>query len=431
MPAESAGSPVPKIMSLARGHISPRGKGLWEEAQMRLLRSTRFVAILAVGVMAASACAQAPTRPVNSGNRSTMRSAIDYLKTQQQADGGFEVAGFPGFETPDAIAAIASEGNVSITSRLKTDCIDAESCPKQDPTSEWSIAAAGVRVKDIKNAAGKSPLDAVDDYAESPTLSAGQAAKLIVLVTEPLGFDPLAFDPAGDGNPINLLGKLVSAYNPDGTFGPAGSFNVTLYSTLAWSLVYGEVPNKTLAALKYTQRADGGWNYLGSSTGNTASDIDTTALALQALVASLPTDRDVWSNKPLDSNQLDSNQKAVAKALGFLASKVQPNGGFGTATSQDPNSTALAILAIRAVGFNPAQPCWRNASLPSSKGTAYSDPSAWLRSQQLPTGRIQSPNDSFGVNTFATAQTVQALALSWFPIVEHPLVKCTSENLQP
>ncbi len=34
--------------------------------------------------------------------------AVTWLKTQQQADGGFEVAGFPGFETPDAVLAIAN-----------------------------------------------------------------------------------------------------------------------------------------------------------------------------------------------------------------------------------------------------------------------------------------------------------------------------------
>jgi hypothetical protein len=40
----------------------------------------------------------------------------------------------------------------------------------------------------------------------------------------------------------------------------------------------------------------------------------------------------------------------------------------------------------------------------------------WLRGQQAPDGHITSPNDSFGVNTFATSQTIQALRREWIPV---------------
>lgn len=33
--------------------------------------------------------------------------AVGWIIAQQQSDGGFEMAGFPGFETPDAVLAIA------------------------------------------------------------------------------------------------------------------------------------------------------------------------------------------------------------------------------------------------------------------------------------------------------------------------------------
>jgi hypothetical protein len=52
----------------------------------------------------------------------------------------------------------------------------------------------------------KSALDALDGFASSG-LSAGQAAKLIVLDAAPLGLDPGAFDPAGDGNRPNRANK--------------------------------------------------------------------------------------------------------------------------------------------------------------------------------------------------------------------------------
>ena len=43
----------------------------------------------------------------DAAGRVAANKATTYLKSQQLADGSFEVAGFPGFETPDAILAIA------------------------------------------------------------------------------------------------------------------------------------------------------------------------------------------------------------------------------------------------------------------------------------------------------------------------------------
>jgi hypothetical protein len=40
-------------------------------------------------------------------------------------------------------------------------------------------------------------------------------------------------------------------------------------------------------------------------------------------------------------------------------------------------------------------------------------PYAWLAGRQLADGRIASPNDDFGINTFPTAQTVQAVSAQW------------------
>ena len=74
-------------------------------------------------------------------------------------------------------------------------------------------------------------------------------------------------------------------------------------------------------------------------------------------------------------------------------------------------------------------PCWRNTAAPTATGTAYASPTGWLGTQQLASpsndlGRIASPNDGFGVNTFATSQTVQGLLQSWLPIVRAPEQSC-------
>ena len=41
-------------------------------------------------------------------------NGLTWLRTQQQPDGGFEVAGFPGFETPDAVFAIAAAASPAV-----------------------------------------------------------------------------------------------------------------------------------------------------------------------------------------------------------------------------------------------------------------------------------------------------------------------------
>lgn len=396
---------------------------------MRPIRSTRSLAITLVAGLALAACNQQATRPISSADRTVAANGAAYLASQQQADGGFEVAGFPGFETPDAIAAIAANANIDSLAIGIFVCPAGQKClaPAETVARAWDSAAARAAVAALRTSAGLTPLVAVDDFAESATLTAGQAAKLIVLVAEPLGYDSGAFDPAGDGAPENLIGDVLAAYNSDGSFGPAGSFNVTLYSALATKLSLGSVPNPTARAILAAQRADGGWNYTGSATSTTTSDIDTTSLAIEALVASLPNTAPAW-----ETTSPSPAQAAIVKAVGFLASQQQASGAFGSsATTVDPNSTAVAILALRSVGFNPAQPCWRNAVAPSLKGSAFASPAAWLATQQIASGRVTSPNDTWGVNTFATSQVVQALSLSWLPVAERDLVLCTAENLNP
>src|SRR5262245_51122688 len=105
--------------------------------------------------------------------KTTAANATTWLKNQQLSDGSFETAGFPGFETPDAILAIAENAQLQ---------------------QAWSASQARTAVLNtVKN--GYNPLHAIDDLADDPALNAGQAAKLIVLVAKPLGIASGTFDP--------------------------------------------------------------------------------------------------------------------------------------------------------------------------------------------------------------------------------------------
>jgi hypothetical protein len=119
----------------------------------------------------------------------------------------------------------------------------------------------------------------------------------------------------------------------------------------------------------------------------------------------------------------------VGAALTFFATNQQSSGAWQSFGTDDPNSTSLAIFGISAAGFDVESSCWRDTVDPGSSGTAYASPTAWLRSQQLTTppadaGRIASPNDGFGVNTFATSQTVEGLLQSWLPITRVAAQTC-------
>ena len=85
-------------------------------------------------------------------SKSTASSATAWLLTQQQTDGGFEVAGSPGFETPDAILAIAE---------------NAQQQYGWDKTQAKNAVLA--RVKN-----GHTPLHAIDDLVDGPGLDAGR-----------------------------------------------------------------------------------------------------------------------------------------------------------------------------------------------------------------------------------------------------------------
>ncbi|MGQ0519638.1 MAG: hypothetical protein ACT4PX_00620 [Actinomycetota bacterium] len=306
------------------------------------------------------ALAQAPAGPAFDQAR-----AVAYLRSAQQPDGGFETAGFPGFETPDATLALAEAAQTG---------------------PAWSTAQARAAVQATVNG-GRTPLDALDDLAETTT-SPGQAAKLIVLVAAPLGFDPARFNPQGDAN-ADLVARMDAGRNANGSYGPAAAFNATLFAAVAQRLVGRPVAADTRAYVLAAQQANGGWNFAGDPKDDEV-DVDTTGLALQALAAA----------------GVDPYSEPVRRAVAFLDANQLPGGGWEAFDEEDPNATALGILGLTAAGRR-VESCWPAA------------PRA-LAARQAPDGHVASPNDTFGVNTFATSQAVQALSRRWVPVVRAP-----------
>jgi hypothetical protein len=355
-------------------------------------RAVACAGALTVTLFSFALTASPVANAVDPASKTAAQAAITWLKAQQLPDGGFELAAFPGFETRDAALAIAENAQTGDT---------------------WSTSEALAAVGAVKyNGIGATALDALDAFAATIT-TAGAAGKTIVLSAAPLGLDPAAFDPAGDGTPTDL----VAAMGCDTT--TENAFNNLLYVALGQALACGGTQPAILDAVRDAQQVDGGWNFVGDPDG-TDVDLDTTALAVEVLVAA----------------GADSTNSMLSDTLGFFAANQQANGSWQSFGLDDPNSTALAIFGITALGFDVESPCWRDTADPTLASSEYASPTAWLRSQQLTSppqdaGRIASPNDSFGLNTFATSQTVEGLLQSWLPVVRADAQTCETPVVPP
>ena len=176
----------------------------------------------------------------------------------------------------------------------------------------------------------------------------------------------------------------------------------------------GARPAANVTTIRDAQQANGGWGFTGDKT---APDIDN------------DTSRARGRSRSIGSGATSSDA-AVHNALAFFAANFQADGAWQSFGSSDPNSTALAVIALTASGYDVTTPCWRDTYAPTLAGTSYTSPDAWLRSQQLTTGsdagRVQSPSDSFGVNTLPTSQFVEGLLRSWLPVARAAAQVCTT-----
>ncbi len=309
--------------------------------------------------------------------------ARSWLLTQQQADGGFEVANTPGFETPDAVLALASSFQTGPT---------------------WDRAGALASIQGLDNGTGQDPLDAIDDLVDNEAnpasdAAAARAAKIIVLVADPLDIDPADFDPSNDSaSPVDLVSRVTSHEQLDGSYSLGALFNGLLYTTIALRTQGIAVPNGLYNQILDGQRPDGSWDYSGTPNAQFGgNDVDTTALALIAL----------------RSTGATTSVPAVHDAVTWLASVQQSSGAWQAFGSDDPNSTSTASMALSDLHVDVTTPAWR-AAFGSPVSGAYTAPATALRAMQRTDGRITSPNDGFGVNTFATTQTIQALSRQVF-----------------
>lgn len=284
-------------------------------------------------------------------------AALEYLKTQQNTDGGFG-SGF----SPDSTISSTADVVLAIVA------------------SDGDLAAF--------DQGGNTPLTYLEAQAASAA-SAGDLAKLILAAV------------AADRNPrqfgnADSVAKLEALTGADGRIGSdVDTFVSHTLAVLALKSAQRPIPAVAVDLIKTAQQENGSWAWDGSAA--TAGDTNTTAFAVQALIAA--------GEAP--------GSEAVASALAYYQGIQNEDGGwpyqnpseFGTAT--DANSTAVTVQAILAAGQDPAGAEWTAAG--------GATPLSALESLQNESGafawQAAMPDD----NLLATIQALPAVERKAFP----------------
>src|SRR5688500_4900639 len=271
--------------------------------------------------------------------------ALTWMKTQQQPDGSF--AGFGAGSTIDALLAILAAG--------------------QDPATYSQGGNTPVTYLESK----------VGDLAKSP----GSAGKMLLATVQ--------LQRAGK----NFSGakQLIQALNTsyDVQTGQYGKDAIGHAFAMLGMATLGDVPSDATAFLKSIQTVDGGWAFSGETGAGTA-DTNTTAVAIQALVA---------------AGEAETSP-VIMRALDYLATQQNADGGYPYQKEgefggeSDVNSSAYVMQALITVGADRQR---------------VGD---YLLSMQKPNGAFQwkkaEPDDNAG----ATYQAIPALlgTVLWSPI---------------
>jgi prenyltransferase beta subunit len=285
-------------------------------------------------------------------------AALDYLRTQQNTDGGFG----SGFSPESTLGSTAD--------------------------TLLGMLAAGADLATFDQD-GNTPVTYLEVNASSAA-TGGDLSKLI-LAAVAAGENPREF------GGVDSVAKLENMIGAEGAIGgEADTFVAHVLAVLALASAQRPIPDAAIAHIEAAQQEGGSWAWDGSS--ETAGDTNTTAFALQALVAA----------------GTAADGEAVARALAYYKGIQNEDGGwpyqnpsdYGTAT--DANSTAVTIQAIIAVGQDPSGAEWTSAE--------GNTPLVALESLQNESGafgwQAAIPDD----NLLATVQALPALAGAAFPL---------------
>jgi prenyltransferase beta subunit len=200
--------------------------------------------------------------------------------------------------------------------------------------------AAGYDPNQLRNGAGSTAIDYLKSQAVPATTDGGNSGRLL-LAAVAAKQDITSF------GGVNLVTKVNSFYAAG--FYQLASAQGQALAILGLRAAGQPVQPAAITALKNAQDSDGGWDYQlvkddpNAATNFDTSDTNSTGFALMALAA-------------VGDHSLD------ASALAWLKTQQQADGGFAYQGSpSDPDSTALVLQALVATRQNPNGAAWTMA----------------------------------------------------------------------
>jgi energy-coupling factor transport system substrate-specific component len=329
--------------------FGPELARLLARVRARMTVEWQPAATLALALALLAAATLAP-RAHAAGARGGLASSVAYLRHAENADGGFGAA--PGQRSSELFSAWAAIG----------------------------LAAAG-QDPQAPRGGHRSLLDSI--RAEAGTLQGAGDLERTILALRACGASVHSL-PGGD--PVSRLLRYRSG---DGSFGQL--VNLTAFAILALRAAgdpaAAPVVRGAARWLAHQQNGDGGFGYAARGT---ASDVDDTSAALQAIVSASVPDGPV-----------------VVAAVHYLARAQSPDGGYPQERGRPANaqSTAWAIQGLLAAGRDP-----------SAMRRGGRSPLDYLRSLLAANGSVRYSAESAQTPVWVTGEVLAALAGKPLPV---------------
>lgn len=249
----------------------------------------------------------------------------------------------------------------------------------------WSAVAFGAKNVNIDTVTNGG--SSITDYltANQPTLSSAATDwERSILALTANGKNPYSF--GGKDYVANL-----ETYHASSQLGSTSQVNDDIFGVLALAAAgktnSDSVLTDSMTFILAHQQGDGGFSW--STTGT--SDVDDTAVALEALIAG--------NNAGFTSAGLTT---AITNAKNYLTGSQKPDGGYPytPGDASDSSTTAWVVMALHAAGVTGA---------PSDNAKAF------LRGNQEENGSFEWQSGSTG-DTFTTPDVVTALAGASLPV---------------
>jgi prenyltransferase beta subunit len=336
------------------------------------------LAAVTLALLGLLASARTQALALNATNKTRLDNTVRFLQEAQNADGGFTTNGNKGEASDVDFTAWAA----------------------------LALAAAGINPQDQALPEGTSAYTYLAERVGE--LSATTDFERVLLVVDASGTSPQDF------GGVNLVHAILTHQLPEGAFfhetaEPAPSINDTIFAILALSPIeepaVQEAIQNAMKWLESEQDCNGSWPATARKPvtqcligeDESEGEVDMTAAAVEALNATGM-----------------HNSEYQAKALGFLHTVQNNDGGFPESQGEresNSGSTSWAVQAIWAAGESPET--W------ITPGTGK-EPLGYLESMQHENGSIQWKASSDANPVWMTAYAAPAYAGQPLPIPPPP-----------